>query len=259
MRLVFLRSLCVGFCALFVGISVMAADRLIPLNTRPEVITSYWWMPRDGATATVLLFSGGTGGIGYRDGEPKSGNFLIRSRDEFSMAGFNVALMGNPSDMPQMSPAFRQSAEHFADVRGVIQDIQKRSGVPVWLVGTSQGTVSAAAVGIELSALVKGVVLTSTLTGPQVGGSVTDLPLEKLTMPVLVYQHAKDACAKTPPYLAVRLMPRLTASPVHKYMEVNGGQNPYGKTCEAFHYHGFIEMETQAVAQISAWIKQPLP
>jgi hypothetical protein len=27
--------------------------------------------------ATVLLFSGGVGGIGYREGEPKSGNFYV--------------------------------------------------------------------------------------------------------------------------------------------------------------------------------------
>jgi hypothetical protein len=255
----FLRGLLAGLFVLCAVVPSWAVDRLIPVNTRSDVTTTYWWMPRDGATATVVLFSGGTGGIGYREGEPKSGNFLIRSRDEFAKAGFNVALMGNPSDMPKLTPAFRQSPEHLSDVRAVLQNIQARSPVPVWLVGTSQGTISAAAAGIDLGASVQGVVLTATLSGQQFGGSVSDLALHKLAVPVLVHQHAKDSCKLTPPYLAERLISKLTASPVKKYMEVNGGQNPTGHVCEAFHYHGYIEMEPEAVAQISAWIKHPVP
>ena len=259
MKSLLFRVLCVNLLALSLAPLSWAADGLILINTRPEVTTSYWWMPRDNAIATLLLFSGGGGGIGYRDGEPKSGNFLIRSRDEFAKAGFNVALMGNPSDMPRLTPAFRQSTEHFADVRAVLQDILERSQVPVWLVGTSQGTISAAAAGIDLGAAVQGVVLTATLTGQQFGGSVSDLALNKLTVPVLVHQHAKDSCRLTPPYLAERLISKLTASPAKKYMEVDGGQNPTGPICEAFHYHGYIEMESEAVSQIAAWIKHPVP
>jgi hypothetical protein len=259
MQATFLRGLLAGLLALCVAVSSWAADLLIPVKTRPDVTTSYWWMPRDGASATVVLFSGGGGGIGYRDGEPKSGNFLIRSRAEFVKAGFNVALMGNPSDMPKLTPVFRQSSEHFADVRAVVQDIRARSHAPVWLVGTSQGTISAAAAGIDLGTGIQGVVLTATLSGQQFGGSVSDLALNKLAVPVLVHQHAKDSCKVTPPYLAERLIGKLTASPVKKYMEVDGGQNPTGPACEAFHYHGYIEMEPEAVAQISAWIKHPVP
>ena len=259
MQGLFRRVLCMALWALCVGLPASAADRLIPLATRPDVTLSYWWMPRDGATATVLLFSGGSGGIGYRDGEPKSGNFLIRSREEFVKAGFNVAIMGNPSDSPKLTPASRQSPEHMIDVRAVVQDLRVRSAVPVWLVGTSQGTISAAAAGIDLGASVDGVVLTATLTGQQFGGSVSDLALNKLVVPVLVHQHAKDGCRITPPFLAERLIPKLTATPVKKYMEVDGGQNPTGPPCEAFHHHGYIGMEPEAVAQISSWIKHPVP
>ena len=259
MQASFLRALFAGLVVLCMAVPSWAVDRLISVNTRSDVTISYWWMPRDGATATVVLFSGGAGGIGYREGAPKSGNFLIRSRDEFAKAGFNVALMGNPSDMPKLTPAFRQSSEHFADVRAVIQDIRAHSNTPVWLIGTSQGTISAAAAGIDLGPVVQGVVLTATLSGQQFGGSVSDLALNKLAVPVLVHQHGKDSCKLTPPYLAERLISKLTAAPVKKYMEVDGGQNPTGPACEAFHYHGYIEMESVAVAQISAWIKHPVP
>jgi hypothetical protein len=56
-----LRVACVGCVLACLLLPAWAADRLISVSTRSEVTTSYWWMPRDGAIATVLLFSGGTG------------------------------------------------------------------------------------------------------------------------------------------------------------------------------------------------------
>jgi pimeloyl-ACP methyl ester carboxylesterase len=240
-------------------LTATGGDRLISLSTRDGVTNSYWWMPRDGAQATVLLFSGGSGGMGLRDGEPKSGNFLIRSKDLFAQAGLNVALMGNPSDNPRLSPAFRRSPEHVGDVAAVVADLKARSNAPVWLVGTSQGTISAAAAAVGLGHSVQGVVLTSTLTGSQAGGSVSDLPVESLTVPVLLHQHAQDACVVTPPQLSRRLLARLIGSPVTKYMEVEGGKNPTGSPCEAFHYHGYVGIESDVVRQIANWIFQPVP
>jgi pimeloyl-ACP methyl ester carboxylesterase len=242
-----------------VSATAFAEDRLIEVNSRPDVTISYWWMQRDHAVATVLLFSGGSGGIGYRGGMPQSGNFLIRARDAFAATPLNVALVGNPSDSRAISPAFRQSSEHLADVRSIIDDIRKQSTAPIWLVGTSQGTISAAANGLALGSEVAGVVLSSTLTGQQPGGSVTGLPLETLVVPVLVYQHKQDSCRITTPAMAQALVSRLTQSPNKKYVEVEGGGGATGSPCEAFHYHGFIGMEEQAVRQITDWMLHPVP
>jgi len=215
-------------------------------------------MPRDGAVATVVLFSGGGGGMGFKDGKPQSSNFLIRSRDEFAKASMNVALVGNPNDARKLTPAFRQSPEHLTDIRATVQDIKNRSNVPLWLVGTSQGTLSAAANGIALGPAIAGIVLSSTVTGQQAGGSVADIALENLTVPVLVFQHRLDACRITPAYAAQRLMGRLERAPIKKYIEVDGGKGPTGEACEAFHYHGFVGMEAQAVEKITQWIKNPV-
>lgn len=236
-----------------------AEDALVGVRSRDGVTISYWWMPRSGAWATVLLFSGGGGGIGYSDGQPRSGNFLIRSRDEFARAGLNVALVGNPSDMRSLTPAWRRSAEHVADVRAIVADVRGRSPAPVWLVGTSQGTISAAAAGIALDPPVQGVVLTATLSGSQPGGSVANLALEQLRVPVLVHQHQRDGCRVTLPSMARALMPRFSQAPVRRYMEVDGGSDPRGDPCEAFHWHGYIGMEAQAVQQLADWMRQPAP
>lgn len=170
----------------------------------------------------------------------------------------NVAMMGNPDDFKKLTPLFRRSAEHLEDVRLVLQDIAKRTTAPVWLLGTSQGTLSAAANAAELGPVVAGVVLTSSVTGQQAGGSVSDIALEKIVVPVLIYHHKQDSCRITPAYAAERLIKRLTQAPVKKYIEVDGGKDPVGDPCEAFHYHGFIGMETQAVTQMVQWIKSPV-
>ena len=70
MHCTFPRSLCLALCLLWVNLPVQATDRLIQLASRSEVSISYWWMPQNGAAATVLLFSGGTGGMGFREGTP---------------------------------------------------------------------------------------------------------------------------------------------------------------------------------------------
>jgi pimeloyl-ACP methyl ester carboxylesterase len=165
--------------------------------------------------------------------------------------------MGNPDDNKKLTPQFRRSAEHVDDVQHVLEDIATRSKAPIWLVGTSQGTLSAAANAAELGSAVAGVVLTSTVTGQQAGGSVNDIPLEKISVPVLIYHHRQDSCRITPAYAAERLIKRLTLAPIKKYIEVDGGKDPVGDPCEAFHYHGFIGMESQAIKQITSWIKSP--
>jgi pimeloyl-ACP methyl ester carboxylesterase len=96
------------------------------------------------------------------------------------------------------------------------------------------------------------------VTGQQAGGSVNDIALEKIAVPVLIFHHKQDSCRITPAYAAERLVKRLTLAPVKKYIEVDGGNDPVGDPCEAFHYHGFIGMEAQAVTQMVHWIKSPI-
>jgi hypothetical protein len=100
-------------------------------------------MPRADAMATLVLLPGGAGSIGLRDGQPQSGNFLVRSRELFRAQGFEVAIVGRPSDVNDLDDAFRASAPQVEDLRHVVEDLRRRSGRPIWLVGTSRGTVSA--------------------------------------------------------------------------------------------------------------------
>ncbi len=234
------------------------ADGLVQLPTRGDQSITYWWMPSEGATATVLLLSGGSGGIGMRDGQPRSENFLIRSRDLFRAEGFNVALVGNPSDKRAMDDAWRTSEMHRADVVAVLQDIRSKGATqPLWLVGTSRGTISAAALALGLPDQVAGVVLTASVAGFNVPAAVHRQAIDQLRMPVLVYHHRDDACRITSARDAEWIFKGLSQASVKKFWVVEGGENPSGNPCEALHWHGFIGMEARAVKDVGGWIRQP--
>jgi alpha-beta hydrolase superfamily lysophospholipase len=236
-----------------------AADSYISIPTRDGITSGYWWMQRDPAKANLVLLSGGGGGIGLQNGEPQSNNFLIRSRDYFAQAGFHVALLGNASDLRQLDPAKRATAEHIQDIAAVIAHIRARNSLPIWLIGTSQGTISAAAAAIRLGDAIDGLVLTASYTDFSTPTSVPRQAIAGIKQPVLIMSHADDSCRVTRPHEASNIVNGLKQSRIKKLLIVKGGSDPKGDECQALHYHGFIGMEAQAVKLITDWITTPVP
>jgi hypothetical protein len=241
------------------AMSLAAEDKVVKLDTRPSVSVSFYYMKRDGAAATLVLLPGGGGGIGLRDGVPTSQNFLVRARDDFAARGFNVAVVNRPSDK-ELDYDARTTPEHVKDLREVVGYIKKDTGLPVWLVGTSRGTVSAAAAAIAFgNEELAGIALTSSVTSRKRSGNLPGQKLEAIRIPVLVVHHAKDACVVTVPTQAPWIIDGLKNAPVKKLVLVSGGLNPMGVPCENQHWHGFIGMEKEAVDIVAGWIKNPKP
>lgn len=239
-----------------------AFDRLATLDTRPGVSVEYWVMERKDSGATLVLLPGGAGnlGIGKRGGPPASDNFLTRSRDLFADAGFNVVVMGRPSDRTELDATFRAGPEHLQDLRMLVERLGRDFGKPVWLVGTSRGTISAAAAAIALPPpAIAGVVLTASVTNGNNTVPVPSLALHEIRVPVLVMHHRQDACRICRPERAERIVAGLKNAPVRSLQLVDGGGGAQGDPCEAMHWHGFVGMEKEAVAAIAAWIRKPSP
>lgn len=232
-------------------------------SARPDAQIPVFFSATPNAVATLILLPGGAGGIGHigPEGWPDGSNFLVRSAQRFAAQGFNITVMARPSDMSDMDYPFRISAAHIDDIRKVVLQTKERWNAPVWLVGTSRGTVSgtAAVIAMRDEGLIGGLVLTSSITAGAVTGAVPGQALEKITVPVLVVHHTQDACKHCPPALAKAIEPKLSASPAHATLMLEGGQNPSGDPCAALHYHGFIGMEAQAVQQIADWVKARKP
>lgn len=236
-----------------------AADgQLIRLDTRPGVTVPFFYIKRADATATVVLLPGGAGVIGMKEGVPTSRNFLVRSRDHFAASRFNVAVVGKPSDMSELDYAARISPEHMEDLRRLTAHLKKETRLPVWLVGTSRGSVSAAAAAIAFgNEELAGIVLTSSVTAAKKTGAVPYQNLAAIRIPVLVMHHERDECRVCVPGDAPEIIRGLENAPIRKLIYVSGGNKPQGDPCEALHWHGYIGMEKEAVDIISDWIRQP--
>ena len=235
--------------------------KVVDIPTRPGVTQRFLFIAPDAPKAAAILYAGGHGGLQldrYGTFGWGENNFLVRTRQLFVNDGIAVAVIDAPSDR-QSAPylnGFRLTPEHAEDARAVIAWLREHLHVPVWLVGTSRGTQSVAAIGIALAGGggPDGIVLTSTILRDARGGDpVTSMNLAALKIPVLVVHHQDDGCRYCPVSETDTLMSKLTGSPRENLMIVSGGASQ-GDPCEAFAYHGFNGVEGDVIHSISAWM-----
>ena len=237
------------------------AEKVVDVPTRPGITQRVMLIAPADPRAVVMLYAGGHGGLRIAlDGSFGwgRGNFLVRSRQRFAQNGLAVAVVDAPSDR-QEAPyfeGFRQSSESAADARALIAWLRARTKRPVWVVGTSAGTESAAFIAHALAPGdgADGVVLTASILRDRRGRSILDMPLERISLPALVIHHEEDGCAACPYELVPNvLMSRLAAASRRALFGMRGGENR-GNPCEAFAYHGFNGLEEEVVGRMAAWI-----
>lgn len=240
--------------------SAQTTEKVVDIPTRPGVTQRMIVLTPTQHQAAVVLLPGGHGGIQiFPNGSMKwgDGNFLVRTRQLFAERGLMVAVVDAPSDRqsPPYLGGFRQTPEHAADLKAVIAWLRENTKAPVWLVGTSRGTQSAAYVAIELSGPEgpDGLVLTSTILTENKGRPVPAMRLGKIRVPVLVVHHEQDGCSLCSFSDVPALMAKLANAPRSQLLSFKGGQSK-GDPCEAFAYHGFNGLEPEVVQQVADWV-----
>lgn len=234
--------------------------QVVDIPTRAGVTQRLLVLTPPQPKAALLMVAGGHGGLqitpqgGFGWGE---GNFVVRTRQMFADQGVMVAVLDAPSDR-QRAPflaGFRQTPDHAEDIRAAIAWLRTQAKVPVWLVGTSRGTQSAAYVALQLpdGDGPDGLVLSSTILTDNQGRAVPAMPLGKLHLPVLVVHHAQDGCSLCRFSDVPLLMDKLANVPRKQLLTIQGGLSR-GDPCEAMAYHGFNGVEREVVEQTVAWI-----
>ena len=207
----------------------------------------------------VISFVGGLGAIGLekraQKGPVKFGpgaNFLVRIKDLMTDADIADVIVDSPSDqLPGgMSDAFRLGSDHATDIRALTRDLKQRfPGAKIFLLGTSRGTISAAALGASLADVVQGVVLTSTVTNAdRMGSALSRFEFGSIKVPVLLVHHRDDGCRTSPYSGAERLSKRFPL------VSVSGGDPPRSDACEAMSQHGYLGREAPTAQAIRNWM-----
>ena len=258
--------------------STFVDKQVVNLTVRPGVIVRYLagtsiFVP---PTRAVILFAGGNGLLGMTPTGAITTdlqlNFLVRSRWIFAHRGLYVAVVDTPGAIT-INGDRRLSAQYSEDVGKVIQDVRTRSGgLPVWLVGTSSGTISAASVAARrplVSGPVKanlsrpdGIVLTATQTQTQSMlpspclRTVFNAKLTNINVPAFATAHKNDGCDCSPPKDMSAVLAALAHSPV-KGSQLFAGGLPQASTdeCQALTPHGFYGVDNPVISAIATWIK----
>jgi hypothetical protein len=257
----FIASLFIVAC-----VASASAQEVITLPTRAGVTQSYFLAraPNE-PQAIAVLFPGGNGLVRLRSegGQIKfsPNNFVIRTRGELIKRGVVAAFVDAPSDFQSdgMNDDFRLGENHLKDISVVVDDLKKRfPGLPVFLVGTSRGTISAAALGARLSSDISGVVLTSTVfrsSGPRAkepGIGLSRFDFATIKAPLLFVHHVNDGCGVTPYADAARLAAK------YPLISVSGGRPPESGPCDPLSAHGYFGKEPETIEQIVNWmVKKP--
>jgi hypothetical protein len=274
-----LRALAFSACV-YAAISVAPAlaqpakscGELIGLSGHNNTKLSYSLLVPEKASAVLVLLPGGPGFADLgADGCARklTGNSLIRTRDLFHDAGFATALVDAPANYRGVDGlgGFRISPLHADDLGKIIAELRRRTKLPVWLVGTSRGSISAVNAASRLTGeqAPDGLVITSPVTAGRVGGrkewvaqTVFSVNLAAIKIPVLVVAHANDTCIRTPPALAPAILAR-TNGVREQAVIVKGAGSPRGQAgveaCEGKSPHGFIGQEQEVTAGIIRFVR----
>lgn len=231
------------------------------VTVRPGITQSYLLLKPENPVATVILFAGYGGYLDItRFGiQQPSRNFLVRTREQFAAKNFITVVVDVPSDFAGTDGilGWRATETHAQDLQKIIASLRKTADVPVWLVGTSRGTISAANAAARLQKNgADGLVLTASVVTPggRNSGYVGDVDLDEIRIPTLIVHHEEDECVVCDFYEAKQLPAQLKNSPRVEFMSFSGGNPPESRSCGPLSEHGFFGIEDKVINAISSWI-----
>jgi pimeloyl-ACP methyl ester carboxylesterase len=139
--------------------------------------------------AVVFVFAGGDGAVAFTPAGQFThlgGNFLLRTQASWLAQGFAFATLGSPSSLLGQ----RHTPAYAATIGRAIDFIRTKTTAPIWLIGTSMGSIAAANGAASLPGRVAGVVLTSSVAGQsRAGETVFDSNLGAIAVPASRHRY----------------------------------------------------------------------
>ncbi len=235
----------------------LPGEKVVQIPSRPGVTIGFYALAPAGApSANVIIFPGGDGIIGTQ-----GDNFLLRTRAKYAAANFFVVSVGMPSDHKDgLTAKTRSTPEYAQDIAAVIAWIRQKNDKPIWLLGTSTGTISAANVASRLTGAAgpHGLIMTSTFVPPPATNAppiYTWVDLSAIAIPTLFVHNKEDGCRTSPFTNLQPLIDKVNRAPKKELITVSGGLPPTSEPCDALSRHGYLGLEDQVVGSIVNWIK----
>jgi len=242
-------------------LAAAAQTEVREIPTRPGVTLRFIHARAEQPVASAVLLQGGSGAIGiYPNGTTNSGGFLATGAARFARNGISVAIPDAPSDRRNLHD-FRATPEHAQDIAALIAFLRQQSKAPVWVVGTSNGSLSAASAAARLKeGGPDGIVLTAAVTRALSSQAhpVTDAALGEVGVPTLLVHHRNDGCVVTPYEGMPDVLAALKSARPVELVSVDGGERGSGPPCGGGH-HQFLGIEETVTKAIAEWMRAHPP
>ncbi len=167
-------------------------DFNLPTGTHQRVL----YAAPDHPQATIVMLPGGAGELGLRrDGDMRHGdNFVVRTRDLWVAKNYAV-LIPDTTDQENLR-GLRSSPDYAAVVVALVRLAQTKAAVPVFLLGTSQGSIAAMNGAAHAHPdTIAGVILTESVSRlGHSGETIFDADPQDVRIPALVIANSDDQC-----------------------------------------------------------------
>jgi hypothetical protein len=211
--------------------------------------------PSNKIRGVIVMFPGGAGDVGItRRGDMRHGdNFVVRTRDLWAQRGYGVVIV---DAIGRQSMRGLRSTEMYAGVAaGIVAFAHEVSSAPVWVMGTSQGSIAAMNAAAHAQAgQIAGVILTESVS--ILGHShetVFDAHPEDVRIPALVVADRDDECDVAPPSMAGKIAKSMRNAPATVLVE-QGGSATSSNACSSLSPHGYYGIEYKVVNDIGDWM-----
>lgn len=223
-------------------------------------------MVPDQPKAVAILYPGDSGAMGLSGStgmvmlnQLGMFDFSMRARNHFFKRGVAVIALDAVNGQ-QMTASDREQSAQVAAV--MLDQVRKQTGLarslPVWAIGSREGSISAMALAVLQPSPVNGLVLVSAVTRPgaaqgdwaqQRTAGVASMVIGGVDKPVLVLANQDDRCPMSPVDDAKSLLAGFSSSP-RREAKVMTGDNPVGDACGRVSPHNFFALVAPAAEAI---------
>ena len=166
----------------------------VPFLDASQPTETFLWPAKD-AKAVLIMIPGGEGHLGLTPARADLGGFYGRllkplADDTVTSGTVDVVVFDSPDLLPagDIYPTARAAADHLGRIASVVNFYKDRYGLPIWLMGHSNGAISVAEYLQKGGGGIDGVIFSSSRTGVKVP--------ETFALPALFLHHRQDGCAK---------------------------------------------------------------
>jgi hypothetical protein len=205
----------------------------------------------------IVMFPGGTGEIDIeKSGRVKNAkNFVVRSDDLWCDRGYGIVLV---DALDHQSMRGQRSSAAYAEItQKIIEFAHRQANVPVWVLGTSQGSIAAMNAASHAGRIrLAGLILTESVS--ILGGShetVFNAHPDDVRVPSLVVANADDRCTVAPPSMAQSIAQSIRRAPT-TVLGVSGGIQRTQDDCGSLTPHGYYGVEEKVVDDIVDWMQK---